>query len=1229
MGSSPPVKPRKSSSAGLGLRSRLVLVSWTSLLIALVVGGGFASYLLMRNEEASWRARLGETGQSIAQEVADFILHTQEDLRTLDALGEPALKADPELAGLVLDQHDALLEVVYLESDGALIAEAFHDQSILAAQSDLLASPWFTTAHDGTSYLGNPELSLAQEPYLVMAEPGEGGRVIAARVRISALWRIVSRVELMAGEAFVMDNAGRVIAHPDVSLSPNDARAGDDPATLSLSQVAQATFLPECQDLHNRTSLCNGTPIPGTEWVVVTSMPQADAFRASVGTLAAIGGALLLIGAVAAVLTWWRLKVLIFQPVETLQRGAEALGRGELDHQIPVYRRDDIGRVAESMNAMAARLQEQRSTIERHALQLESLYQLSLSLTKRLEVESVLDAVMSAAFELLPGLMDAHIFLYADDQLTLAASHRSRPVVAAAATEPRRHGSTYKVARTGEMILLPDVRRDPNYPGDPKGWPGALACVPLKVGLRVVGVLNAAYEEPHTFEPEDTRLLLLLADQVAIAIENARLYGMAQQELLERRRAEQALQKANEDLERKVADRTHALVEVNQRLETLQEIDRSILAARSMVDIADAGLSRLRALVGCEQASLILFDPGRGEGRILTAEGAHVLGFEAGAVIALEDYGPIDDLQAGEARRIDDLSTLPNLTPMRQKVLEAGIKSFLTVPLVADSELIGEVNLASQRRSAFNMDTEQLVREVGNQLAVALHQAMLRGALEAEQQRLGRLVENLPQGVALLGGDKRVILANALARDYLPELGRWPTTATLQHIGGHPLERMLVTASQPGWHEVRLEAGLRKVFEVAALRLGEGDETAGWIVQVRDVTSERSAQVQQRSQERLAAVGQLAAGLAHDFNNIISVILLYAELLLQSPTRSAQDVERLRTITQQGQRAAQLIQQILDFSRQTVMEQHPFDLVPFMREMEGLLMRTLPETIRVRVVTEDESLMLNGDPARIRQVCINLALNAREAMPDGGDLRFTLSDLMLQEGDTPPTPDMGPGAWVRMSVADTGTGIKPEVMPHIFEPFFTTKSPAHASGLGLSQVYGIVQQHHGHIGVTSPLNGGTTFNVYFPAHSVPVVETTPAEEPDVVRGNGETVLVVEDNDATRASVCEILKALGYQVLEASDGQQALAVYARDAERIDLVLSDLVMPVMGGSDLVRALQATAPEQRFLLMTGYPLGNTRELLESGQVQWMQKPLSRTKLARAVRKALGPESAETTAP
>jgi signal transduction histidine kinase/ActR/RegA family two-component response regulator/HAMP domain-containing protein len=1222
MPASPPAGKTTTAGSRVSLRPRLVLVSWLTLLITLVAVGGLAAYLLIRNEQASWRARLGEAGLGIAREVASFLSRTQEELGALDYTGPSALEADPGVAGLVLNQQDAYLEIAYFGSDGALITSAFRDQTLLAEASDPASEAWFVAARDGASYVGDEQTPPAGEAYLVIAKPADQGRVIAARVRMTVLREIVTRSEMAVGEAFVIDHEGHVLAHLDSGLM--DVFGDDQGGLPSLARVAQPTFSDDCRDLHGQPSMCSATPIAGTTWVAITSVPLGQAYQPSIAALLVMGGALVLFGAAAAGLSWARLQALVLRPVTALQRGAEAFGRGELDHRIPVYRPDDIGWVAESMNAMAARLQEQRSTIERHALQLESLYQVSLSLTKRLEQESVLEAVMNAAFELLPSLMDVHIFLYDEDQLTLAASRRSQLQAAATSYEPRRHGSTYKVARTGEMILLPDVKVDPNYPGDPTIWPGALACVPLKVGLRVVGVLNVAYETAHAFGAEETRLLLLLADHAAIAIANARLYGMAQQELLERRRAEQALQKANEDLERKVTGRAQALMEVNQRLETLQEIDRSILAARSMADIANAGLSRLRTLLRCEHATLMLFDVGRNEVRVVTLEGAQVPGFGSGVVVSLEDYGPVEDLRTGTARRVDDLGTLADLTPIRQRLLEVGIRSFLTVPLVADGELIGEVNLASPRRKAFDMAAEQLVREVGNQLAVALRQAMLRDALEAEQQRLQRLVENLPQGVALLDGEKRVILANALARSYLPELGRWPATATLQQVGGHPLERMLLTASHPGWHEVRLEAGLRKVFEVAALRLGEGDETSGWIVQVRDVTSERSAQVQQRSQERLAAVGQLAAGLAHDFNNIISVILLYAELLLQSPTRSEQDIERLRTITQQGQRAAQLIQQILDFTRQSVMEQHPFDLVPFMREMEGILMRTLPETIRVRVVTEGESLMISGDPARIRQVCINLALNAREAMPDGGDLRYTLSHVEVHEGAAPPLPEMAPGSWIRMSVADTGTGIKPEVMPHIFEPFFTTKSPAHASGLGLSQVYGIIQQHRGHIGVTSPLGEGTTFHLYFPAHSVPVAEQPPQEETELVRGNGETILVVEDNDATRASVCEILTALGYRVVEAADGKQAMEAYVSQAKHIDLVLSDLVMPVMGGSDLVRALQATAPEQRFLLMTGYPLGSTRELLESGQVQWLQKPLSRAKLARAVRQALGDKSA-----
>ncbi|MEJ2012802.1 MAG: ATP-binding protein, partial [Anaerolineales bacterium] len=382
-------------------------------------------------------------------------------------------------------------------------------------------------------------------------------------------------------------------------------------------------------------------------------------------------------------------------------------------------------------------------------------------------------------------------------------------------------------------------------------------------------------------------------------------------------------------------------------------------------------------------------------------------------------------------------------------------------------------------------------------------------------------------------------------------------------------------------------------------------------------------------QSRLAAVGQLAAGIAHDFNNILGTILLYAELMLNNQSLAEKDRERLTTIFGQAQRGANLTSQVLDFSRRSVMERHAVDLVPFFQELESLLSRTLTESVQISFEANPRgSFVVDADPTRMQQVIMNLALNARDAMPKGGQLHFELSEERI-DTSAPPFPGMDEELWIRIDVVDTGEGIPEDVMPHIFEPFFTTKPAGEGTGLGLAQVYGIIKQHDGFIDAQSVVGKGTRFTIYLPA----VQESDDIFAPPDVRstsdGAGETILVVEDDEATRAAVSEILESLGYRVLTVADGQEALETISKSGMNLDLVLSDLVMPNMGGRDLYYAVKQEFPHIKMILMTGYPLGGqTRELLDRERVAWLQKPLTSELLAMAVRDMLAPDESKASA-
>ncbi|MCK4515168.1 MAG: response regulator, partial [Spirochaetaceae bacterium] len=392
--------------------------------------------------------------------------------------------------------------------------------------------------------------------------------------------------------------------------------------------------------------------------------------------------------------------------------------------------------------------------------------------------------------------------------------------------------------------------------------------------------------------------------------------------------------------------------------------------------------------------------------------------------------------------------------------------------------------------------------------------------------------------------------------------------------------------------------------------------------QLEDALSQlKSAQERMMQQERLAAVGQLAAGIAHDFNNILATILGHAEVLLH-PTESREALQSgLQAISSAGGRAVGLVRQLLDFSRKSIRKTEHLDLTSTVAEALRYLRRTIPENIRIKEQPAAGEYVVEADLAQIHHVIANLVLNARDAMPDGGEVRVELSRIEARGEERCAACDERIfGEWVCLSVVDSGSGIAPEVASHIFEPFYTTKDSGEGTGLGLSQVYGIVSQHGGHITVHSEQGEGAVFTIYLP----PADQSSEAEDegiqPAILKGHGETILLVEDEPDVLEAKARMLTLLDYTVITATNGREALTAYREHQAEVALVLSDMVMPDMAGEALFHALKTEDQHLKMVMMSGYPLGEKgATLLEEGVVAWFEKPISMRELSQIVGSAL----------
>ncbi len=389
----------------------------------------------------------------------------------------------------------------------------------------------------------------------------------------------------------------------------------------------------------------------------------------------------------------------------------------------------------------------------------------------------------------------------------------------------------------------------------------------------------------------------------------------------------------------------------------------------------------------------------------------------------------------------------------------------------------------------------------------------------------------------------------------------------------------------------------------------------------------KAAQEKIVKKERLAAVGQLAAGIAHEFNNIMASIILYSDMMLANSDLSPTDHKKIATIQQQGQRAAHFTQQILDFGRKTMLKREDVDLVTLIQELIGVMENNIPEDIRLHLSSGVKGMVANVDSTRINQAIMNLILNASDSMPEGGEVFINLDWMNIMEGEESPLPEMQPGKWARIMVMDNGNGIAPDVFPHIFEPFFTTMAPLR-SGLGLSQAYGILKQHDGFIDVVTEKGRGTTVSIYLPTLAVSQIKMGPLEQPEIIMGNKETILLLENNLIMREAIVASLKMLNYHVLPTGDGSEIFTLLeggTKDgsqttSENIALLLCDLRIPEMDGMALCRKIRRNYPGVKIVVLADYPQRvELEELKGHGIDGWLQKPLNLAQLAKTISQAL----------
>jgi len=469
------------------------------------------------------------------------------------------------------------------------------------------------------------------------------------------------------------------------------------------------------------------------------------------------------------------------------------------------------------------------------------------------------------------------------------------------------------------------------------------------------------------------------------------------------------------------------------------------------------------------------------------------------------------------------------------------------------------------------------------------------------------IVDANPAAIEMIGAPKEQIIGHVCHKYICPaEKGKCPITDLGQEVDNS--ERTLLTATGA---EV-------PILKTATPILLSGQ--AHLLDIFIDITEKKKLEAQLQQAQKMEAVGTLAGGIAHDFNNILQAIFGYTQILLMGKEPGNPDYEKLEAIEKSAQRASDLTKRLLIFSRKVESKLRPMDLNNEIEQVSQMLERTIPKMINIESHLSEDIKIINADPAQIEQIMMNLGVNARDAMPNGGRLIFETENMILDEEYCKTHSGSKPGQYVKLSISDTGQGMDKEILKHIFEPFYTTKETGKGTGLGLAMVYGIVKSHNGYIMCYSEPGEGTTFKIYFPIIEKEAERVESKKERVPIKGGNETILLVDDEEAIRELAEDILTRFGYTVLMASNGETALEIYREKKEEINLVILDIIMPGMGGRKCFEKLLKMNPKSRIIIASGYSInGPAKEVLKAGAKGFISKPYDMKGMPQTVRKIL----------